>query len=678
MKRILLFFTLLTSVALFSQIFKPVKWETSIEKVSDKEYVLVATANIEEGWAIYGQNIADGGPVKTSFVFQQGKNYELVGKTEEFNGHEKFDKTFEMNLVKFYEKAIFKQRIKLNSEMTNINAQVEFMSCNDERCLPPDMVELVFKTSNSNDASAETETEKVQAVPDEEANMLLYGMTKKDLVMPTDDNENTAVASEKTEDKKSLVTIFFIAFLSGLAALLTPCVFPMIPMTVSYFTKQSKTKAEGIKNAIFYGISIIAIYVLLGYSITKIFGVDSLNAMAANVWFNLIFFALLVVFAFSFFGYFEITLPSSWSTKIDSQADRGGFIGIFFMALALAIVSFSCTGPIIGSLLVEAVSKGGVAPLVGMFGFSFAIALPFALFSAFPGWLNSLPQSGGWMTSVKVVLGFLELALAFKFLSAADLGGHWGILKYETFMIIWIIIFGAMALYLFGKIKFPHDSPIKKLSMGRIFLGTIIAGFTLYLFTGFRFSEGTNTYKPLPIMSGLAPSAGYSYMYPNHCPNNLPCFKDLKKGLEYAKEHKMPIMLDFTGYSCVNCRNMEDFVWSKPKVDEVLRNDYVLISLYVDDNQRELPKNEQIVVNDVSGGTRKLTTYGQKWSHLQAKFFNINSQPYYVLLNYDGKHVLNKPVGYTPNENDYLKWLEDGKAKVKEIHKNSVENLFEK
>ncbi len=606
------------SVALFSQIFKPVKWTTSIEKVSDSEYILVATANIKDGWAIYGQNIADGGPVKTSFVFQQRKNYELVGKTEEFNGCEKFDKTFEMNLVKFYEKAIFKQRIKLSSEMTNINAQVEFMSCNNERCLPPDMVELVFKTSNSNNASTETETEKVQAVPDEEANMLLYGMTKKDLVMPTDD------------DKKSLLMIFFIAFLSGLAALLTPCVFPMIPMTVSYFTKQSKTKAEGIKNAIFYGISIIAIYVLLGYAITSIFGVASLNAMASDIWFNLIFFTLLVVFA---------------------------FIGIFFMALALAIVSFSCTGPIIGSLLVEAVSKGGVAPLVGMFGFSFAIALPFALFSAFPGWLNSLPQSGGWMTSVKVVLGFLELALAFKFLSAADLVGHWGILKYETFMIIWIIIFGAMALYLFGKIKFPHDSPIKKLSIGRIFLGTIIAVFTLYLCTAFRFSESTNTYKPLPIMSGLAPSANYSYMYPNHTPNNLSGFKDLKEGLAYAKKHKKPIMLDFTGYSCVNCRKMEDFVWTDPRVDKTLRNDYVLISLYVDDNQRELPENEQIVVNGISG-TRKLTTYGQKWSHLQAKFFNINSQPYYVLLNYDGKQVLNKPVGYTPNENEYLKWLE--------------------
>ncbi len=674
MKKIILLFTLLVGLVAFAQIYKPVKWETSVEKVSDSECILITTAKINKGWAIYSQDTKNG-PRPTIFTYRENKNYELIGKTEESNAEEKYDETFETNVKKFHDIAIFKQHIKLLSDNAVIQAEVEFMSCSSERCLPPETVDVVFYAPQSNNQTELREAKKSLVVPDKIANKLLYGISKEDLIMPDkkDDvkegEDNISVSQGANFSDKSALMIFLIAFLSGLVALLTPCVFPMIPMTVSYFTKQSKTKGEGIKNAFFYGISIVTIYVVLGWGITEVFGVDSLNAMASNVWFNLGFFLLLVVFAFSFFGFFEITLPSSWSTKVDSQADRGGYVGIFFMALALAVVSFSCTGPIIGSLLVESVSKGGMMPIIGMLGFSLAIALPFTLFAAFPGWLNSLPQSGGWMNSVKVVLGFLELALAFKFLSAADLVGHWGILKYETFLIIWIICFGVLGLYLFGKIKFPHDSPIKKLPIPRIVFGTLSLAFMLYLISGFRYSEKTNTYTPLSALSGLAPSASYSYMYPNHCPNNLPCFKDLKEGLAYAKKHRKPIMLDFTGYSCVNCRNMEDHVWSKPEVDKVLRNDYVLISLYVDDNQSKLPENEQIVVEDVSGDSRKLKTYGNKWSHFQAKFFNINSQPYYVLLSHDGMKVLNNPVGNMPNEKQYLKWLEDGKAKQKQINK---------
>ncbi len=667
MKKIIILLTLLFSFNSFSQIFNPVKWKTSVEKISETEYNLVATATIEKGWHLYAQKVPKGGPRPTVLEFKPNENYELVGTTIEEKGHEGFDPTFKMNIKYFDTKTSFKQKIKLLTKEAKIDLDVEFMVCNDVRCLPPKVITLTFYAPPKAKTVANATSTDSKAVSDEKANTLLYGISKNDLKQPLE-----TIKTTKDDSKKSLWTIFFIAFLSGFAALLTPCVFPMIPMTVSYFTKQSKNKAVGIKNAIIYGLSIIAIYVFLGYVITAVFGADSLNALSTNVWFNVIFFVILVVFAISFLGYFEITLPSSWSTKIDSQADRSGLIGIFFMALALAVVSFSCTGPIVGTLLVEAASKGGLAPIIGMFGFSLAIALPFALFAAFPGWLNSLPKSGGWMNSVKVVLGFLELALAFKFLSNADLVAHWNILKYEPFMIIWILIFGALALYLFGKIKFPHDSPIKKLSFPRIAFGVLVAAFTVYLISGFRFNEKTNTFKPLPLLSGLAPAVGYSYIYPSHCPNGLHCFDDLKEGIAYAKKEKKPIILDFTGYACVNCRKMEEHVWSDAKVDQILRNDYVLISLHVDD-KKELPNGQKITVKDIDGGNRTLQNYGHKWSHFQAKFFNTNSQPHYVLLSADGKQILNTPVGYTPDVTEYLNWLKDGKEKAK----NTTNNLFE-
>ena len=675
MKKIFfLYITIMSSFISFSQVFEPVKWKTSIEKITEEEFYLVATATIDNGWHLYAQEIPTGGPRPTIFTFEPNESYELIGKTLEEDGITEDDKIFKMKIKYFAYKTTFKQKIKLIDKKAKINGQVQFMVCDDTRCLPPKTEDLIFASGKTN--TVQNQNTGKADVSDAEASELLYGISNDELQQPVTDinnlnSSNTNNSIQQKNNDSSLLGIFLIAFLSGFAALLTPCVFPMIPMTVSYFTKQSKNKSTGIRNAILYGISIIAIYVLLGTLITVVFGADALNRLSTNIWFNIIFFAILVFFAFSFFGFYELTLPSSWSTKIDDQADRSGFIGIFFMALALAVVSFSCTGPIVGTLLVEAASKGGIAPVIGMLGFSLAIALPFALFAAFPGWLNSLPKSGGWMTTVKVVLGFLELALAFKFLSNADLVAHWNLLKIEPFLLIWILIFAGLALYLFGKIKFPHDSPMQKIGITRILIGIASFAFAIYLATGFRYNEETKTFTPLSLLSGLAPPVGYSILHPNSCPNNLTCFKDLKEGLEYAKKENKPIMLDFTGYACVNCRKMEEHVWPIPKVDNVLRNDYVLISLYVDD-KKELPKEEQIVVNRINGGTRKLTNYGHKWSHFQTIFFKTNTQPYYVLLSSDGKQILNEPVGYTPNEDEYLNWLLDGKEKSK----NTLNNLF--
>lgn len=678
MKKIVLLLALFVSIgASFSQIMNPTKWKTSVEKINETEYMLNVSVKIDSTWHLYAQKVPKGGPIPTQFAFTPTQDYELIGNTIEETGHIDNSKVFKMKIKYFDKKAVFKQKVKLMADYTKVEGSVTFMVCNDIMCLPPKTVDLIFelpkaKVTKKDSISKPEKTIEKLSVSDKENNEVLYGITKEDIKLyspASSDNAllkgDTASITETTQTgstsntSKSLFSIFFIAFLSGFAALLTPCIFPMIPMTVSYFTKQSKDKAKGIKNATIYGISIIAIYVFLGYVVTLIFGADSLNALSTNVWFNLIFFAILVVFAISFFGFFEITLPSSWSTKIDSQADRSGFIGIFFMALALAVVSFSCTGPIVGTLLVEAASKGGIAPMIGMLGFSLAIAVPFALFAAFPGWLNSLPQSGGWMNTVKVVLGFLELALAFKFLSNADLVAHWNLFKYEPFMIVWIITFGGLALYLFGKIKFPHDSPKIKLSFPRVAFGILVASFTIYLMFGFRYSEKTKTFKPLSLLSGLAPPAGYSYIHPVHCPNNLDCFKDLKEGMAYAKKVNKPIMLDFTGYACVNCRKMEEHVWIDPRIDDILRNRYVLISLYVDD-KKELPQDQQLKVVDVDGSIRTLKNYGHKWSHFQATFFNRNSQPHYVLVSPDGKRVLNEPVGHTPDKEVYYNWLQNG------------------
>ncbi len=666
------------SYAGFSQILDPVKWKTKTEKLSDTEYYLISTATIDQGWHLYAQEIPKGGPIATSFSFQPNDNYELVGETIEDVGITEDDKVFKMKIKYFEKRATFKQKIKLLAKDAVIEASVQFMVCNDTRCLPPRSEEFTFFTSEKSKASAVKKADKVADLSDDEASSLLYGISEKEMRQPATDLNTIGtdnISVEKKNDSSSLWSIFGLGFLGGLLALLTPCVFPMIPLTVSFFTKKDSSKGSGISKALLYGFFILAVYLLLSipFHLLDSINPDILNEISTNVWLNVIFFIVFVFFAGSFFGFYELTLPSSWTNRTTEGENSGGIIGVFFMALTLAIVSFSCTGPILGSLLAGSLSSdGGAWQLTsGMAGFGVALGLPFTLFAMFPNMLKSLPKSGGWMTTVKVVLGFLELALAFKFLSNADLVAHWNILKIEPFLILWIVIFAGLALYLFGIIKFPHDSPLQKIGFSRIGFGVIVAAFTIYLATGFRVNKETKTFSSLSLLSGLAPPVGYSYIYPNECPNNLTCFKDLKEGLAYAKKVNKPIILDFTGYACVNCRKMEEHVWPIEKIDNILRNDYVLISLYVDD-KKELPKEEQIVVNRINGGTRTLSNYGHKWSHFQTVFFKTNTQPYYVLLSSDGKQILNDPVGYTPNEDDYHKWLEDGKEKSK----NTLNNLF--
>ena len=659
MKKVIILLTFVLSTNVFSQIYDPVKWSTSVQKISDIEYNLIATATIESGWHLYSQVVPEGGPIPTTFTFIDSKHYSLVNKTQEEEGHEVDDSVFEMRIKFFENKAEFKQRVIVLNDINTIDAEVEFMVCDDEKCLPPNNIDLAFKIA-SNAVTNITAVDKVKTAVEEKGEAKYLKLKK----------------SQKKEKSKGLLGTFLIAFLFGFTALLTPCVFPMIPMTVSFFTKQSKNKAQGIRNAIIFGISIVAIYVLLGTVITAIFGASALNELATNVWFNVIFFLLLVIFSVSFLGAFELTLPSSWGTKVDAQADKGGIVGIFFMALALAIVSFSCTGPIVGSILVEAASGGNqIGPIIGMLGFSLAIALPFALFAAFPGWMNSLPKSGGWLNTVKVVLGFLELAFAFKFLSNADLvlQLHW--LEREVFLAIWITIFGTLALYLFGKIQLPHDSPLSNISVGRLSLGLLSLTFAIYMLPGLWGA-------PLNLISAFPPAQHYSESpygvgytklgdgggmshaeIPDGAhlmaPHNILAFNDYYKGLAYAKKVGKPIMIDFTGYACVNCRKMEQNVWAKDKVLKILKEDVVLISLYVDD-RRKLEADE-VVDSQLKPG-KQLKYIGQKWSEFQTIKYKTNSQPFYVLMNHNEENLID-PVAYTPNVDEYYAWLKEGLSK---------------
>ncbi|MEW5675575.1 cytochrome c biogenesis protein CcdA [Flavobacterium enshiense] len=670
---LLLFFTFLSAQA---QILNPVSWKTSVEKKSDNEVVLVFDASIEHEWHMFSQFTPDGGSLPTVFNFKNAKgNFELVGKTKESPYKKVYSDIFEVDEYMFENKAQFKQTVKItNPNLKSISVYVEYQVCK-ESCIQQDKT-FEFKLPPMNvKASEATATTIATASVDS---------TSSETTVVTDSTSSSEVKEtvvtsaekpvEKKEEKKGLLSIFFFAFLGGFAALLTPCVFPMIPMTVSFFTKQSKNKAQGIRNAIIYGISIILIYVILGTLVTAVFGADALNALSTNVWFNIIFFVLLVFFAASFLGAFEIMLPNSWANKVDRQADKGGIIGILFMALALAIVSFSCTGPIVGTLLVEAASKGGLAPIVGMLGFSSALALPFMLFAMFPGWLNSLPKSGGWLNTVKVVLGFLELALAFKFLSNADLVLQTHLLEREVFLAIWIAVFGALAFYLFGKITLPHDSPLTHISVGRLSLGLLVLSFTIYLIPGLWGA-------PLKLISGFPPPMTYSespYGVGNskgggngdsHAdlpdgahlgPHDLVAFTDYEKGMAYAKSVNKPILLDFTGFACVNCRKMEEHVWSKPEILSILKDKVVLISLYVDD-KRELPENEKYTSKETG---KEIKTIGNKWSDFQITHYKANAQPYYIILDNEANR-LTEPAGYTPDSDEYKTWLEAGIAKYK-------------
>ena len=656
-KKLLLILFIAINFTAFSQIYNPVKWKTATEKISDSTYNLVITANIEENWHLYSQNVPEDGPIPTAFTFTKSDDFELIGKPAEEEGHTVDDKVFNMKIKYFENKATFKQKIKIISNKTlNIKGEVEFMTCDDTSCLPPTYIDLSFSIPSNNTVTKTTPVFNKMDVD--------FGKTKSKTPVKKND--------------KTLLSIFLIAFFSGFAALLTPCVFPMIPMTVSYFTKQSKTKALGIRNAFIYGVSIIIIYVALGWLVSFFFGADALNALSTNIWFNVIFFLILVVFAISFLGAFEIVLPSSWGTKVDAQADKGGIIGIFFMALALAIVSFSCTGPIVGTLLVQAAAGGNqIGPIIGMLGFSLALAIPFTLFAAFPGWMNSLPKSGGWLNTVKVVLGFLELALAFKFLSNADLvlDLHW--FEREVFVAIWIAIFGTLTLYLFGKIKLPHDSPIDHISVGRLSLGLITLTFTIYMIPGLWGAPlnlisafpPPQHYSESPYGVGFSKLGGRSNQNISKLPEgahlmapfDILTFNDYDKGLAYAKKVNKPVMLDFTGKACVNCRKMEQNVWVKDKVLEILKNDVVLISLYVDD-KRKLPEGE--AVDSKLNPGKKLRYIGQKWSELETIKYGTNAQPFYVLLD-KNEEKLNEPVAYTPNVDEFYNWLKDGIAKYK-------------
>ena len=622
----------------WGQMYDPVKWSFNVDVVNENEVDLVIRADIEEGWYVYSQDAGDG-PISTSFAFFDNDKVELIGSVTEGEAIEDYDPNFEATLRFFKSEADFTQRIKLlTQDTTLIKGEFEFMVCNKGMCLPPEWVDIEVVLPAAQVAAEESK-----------------GFTS-------------------TASEQGIWSIFLIAFLSGFVALLTPCVFPMIPMTVSFFTKQSENKAAGIRNAIIYGLSIILIYVILGVVVSAIFGADALNNMATNVYFNIAFFLLLVIFAASFLGAFELTMPNSWINKADSASDRGGFIGIFFMAFTLALVSFSCTGPIVGTLLVEAASGGSyMGPIIGMLGFSLAIALPFAFFAAFPGWLNSLPQSGGWLNSVKVVLGFLELALAFKFLSNADLVLQSHLLEREVFIAIWIIIFGLLTMYLLGKLKLAHDSDLPYISVSRLFMATLTGAFTVYMIPGLWGAplKLINAFPPPMHYSespyGVGNTAGGSAVAAHHSeeegqhlgPQGIMVFHDYETGLEHARKVNKPVMLDFTGWACVNCRKMEEQVWSDAEVKRLLSEEMVLISLYVDERTK-LPVDEQYETT-IAGKNKKVRTVGDRWMVMQTERYKTNSQPYYLVLDTD-ENVLVEPANYQDygSVSVFKEWLQRG------------------
>ncbi|POR25881.1 thiol:disulfide interchange protein [Flavobacterium columnare] len=663
MKKLIAFLFFISSLGVYAQILNPVSWKTSVQKKSDTEFTITFDAKIQPEWHLFSQFTPDGGSLPTVFTFKNAKgNYQLVGKTTESTYKKVYSEVFEVDEYLFENKAQFKQTIKLtNPKVTSVKVYVEYQVCK-EACIQQDKT---FDIQLPLTGTKEESTKDLVTMKDSTTKVIAVPLITKENQPANISTNNAPITQVKIEDAdKSLWKIFLLAFLGGFAALLMPCIFPMIPMTVSFFTKQSKTRAEGIKNAILYGLSIIIIYVILGSLITGAFGAEALNELSTSVWFNLIFFGLLIVFALSFLGAFEIVLPSSWATKLDSQADRGGILGIVFMALALAVVSFSCTGPIVGTLLVESATKGGIAPIVGMFGFSLAIALPFMLFAMFPGWLNTLPKSGGWLNTIKVSLGFLELAFAFKFLSNADLVLQKHLLERELFIAIWIGIFGAWAFYLFGKYMLPHDyEKADKIGIGRLIMAIIVTSFTFYMIPGLWGA-------PLKILSGLTPPLNYAEStngigsssslksdLPEHAhygAHNIITFDDYTIGLAYAKQVNKPVLLDFTGDACANCRKMEDNVWSNPEVLSILKEKVVVISL-ICDRKIELPKDQQYVSKTTG---KEIITIGNKWSDFQITRYKSNSQPLYVVLDADGND-LSKPIGFTSLD-EYKTWLETG------------------
>lgn len=658
-----------------AQIKDPVKFKTEFNTLSDTEAEIVFTAAIDKGWHVYSTELGDGGPISATFNVDKTSGIELLGKLKPV-GKEvaTFDKLFEMKVRYFENTAKFIQKVKLTGGAYEIEGYLEYGACDDESCLPPTEVPFKFsgvaKTANAAAAKAE-QPEKKEVEKKEEAAPVVSKDTvaMMELVPATTTDASTgiqpAVASgelwkpviselqalgeEHTQGDMSWIYIFVTGFLGGLLALFTPCVWPIIPMTVSFFLKRSKDKKKGIRDAWTYGASIVVIYVALGLAITLIFGASALNALSTNAIFNILFFLMLVVFAASFFGAFEITLPSKWSNAVDSKAESTtGLLSIFLMAFTLSLVSFSCTGPIIGFLLVQVSTTGSiVAPAIGMLGFAIALALPFTLFALFPSWLKSMPKSGGWMNVIKVTLGFLELAFALKFLSVADLAYGWRLLDRETFLALWIVIFALLGFYLLGKIKFPHDDDDNKVGVTRFFMALVSLAFAVYMVPGLWGA-------PLKAVSAFAPPMQTQdfNLYKNEVHAK---FDDYDLGMEYARLNGKPVMLDFTGYGCVNCRKMEAAVWTDPKVSDLINNDYVLITLYVD-NKTPLTEPVKIVEN---GTERTLRTVGDKWSYLQRVKFGANAQPFYVLLDNQGK-PLNKSYAYDEDIAKYIDFLQVG------------------
>ena len=652
-----------TSIPEQEEFLDPVLWSLSTKQVSEDTLIAIFTATMDEGWTIYSQFMDEDGPVPTEFGFDKGSHFVEIGQVKELNKPKKGpDPIFGgITVAKFLESPVlFEQKLLINAIEEPITGYVLYMTCDDKQCLPP--TEVPFQINPQTGQAWIGEDHMPGLVDKQSANNLagafedIYGVSEPVVEAPIGH-----CSDDPAINQASISKIFFLGFLGGLLALLTPCVFPMIPLTVSFFTKGSENRSKGIRNALLYGFAIFGIYLLFSipFHVMDSVNSDIFNEIATKVWLNILFFIVFLVFAISFFGYFEITLPSSWVNQSSAAESFGGFVGIFFMALTLALVSFSCTGPILGSLLVGALSSSGGAwqLTAGMGGFGLALALPFGLFAAFPGWMNALPKSGGWLNTVKVVLGFIELGLAFKFLSNADLVKGWGLLKIEPFLVIWMMIALGLAAYLFGWIKFPHDSPIKKPAYTRYGLGLLSFAFAVYLAFGFRYNDKIGSYQPLGLLSGLAPPVCYSIWHSCDCPQGLPCFKDYKEGLAYAKKLNKPIMIDFTGYACVNCRKMEEHIWPEAPVYNQIKDDYVLISLYVDD-KKELPEAEQIVLEKARGGSRKLKNYGNKWAHFQ-EFFGANSQPYYVLLSPE-EQLLAQPVGYTPDVEEFASFLDCG------------------
>ncbi|MCF2592685.1 thioredoxin family protein [Bacteroides caecigallinarum] len=655
-KRLLFYWLLSVLLALpaLAQIQEPIKFKTEWKQNSDSEAEIIFNATIDKGWHVYSTELEEGGPISASFNIDQIQGAETIGKlTPVGNEINEMDPIFGMKVRYFKDKATFIQKIKITDKNYSIKGYLEYGACNDENCLPPTSVDFSFNGTSTSPATASESKEDITNNADGSSEISMTPLKiasseKTDYWKPVI-NELNSFGEHAGEESMSWIYIFLTGLAGGLLALFTPCVWPIIPMTVSFFLKRTKDKKKGIRDAWTYGASIVVIYLTLGLAITLIFGASALNALSTNAVFNILFCLMLLVFAASFFGAFEITLPSKWSNAVDSKAEQTtGLLSIFLMAFTLSLVSFSCTGPIIGFLLVEVSTTGSViAPAIGMLGFAIALALPFTLFALFPSWLKSMPKSGGWMNVIKVTLGFLELAFALKFLSVADLAYGWRILDRETFLALWIVIFGLLGMYLLGKIKFPHDDDDQKVSVPRFFMALISLAFAIYMIPGLWGA-------PLKAVSAFAPPMQTQdfNLYKNEVHAK---FTDYEAGMEYARMNNKPVMLDFTGYGCVNCRKMELAVWTDQNVSKLLTEDYVLITLYVDDKTKLA---EPITVTE-NGKERTLRTVGDKWSYLQRSKFGANAQPFYVLVDNEGM-PLNKSYSYDEDINLYIDFLETG------------------